>query len=580
MGPLLQTFLNLFSRREIHKETLDAKVRNKNFLILAESVGEDTKLENGMYRPRRELRAIDAYNFLGNYYTKKEIDDRLQSFGTTYFVAPDGDDSTGKIGDLTFPWKTISAARDQAVNDGLDASLVYVFPGTYAETEIQYGTHALPGTMYLSPGVLIQPDRQINGIALSGVTQDDNLFQVNDTVASGLPTGGLFKISGSTGNDGIYTVVSASEAGGNTNIIVAESIPDATVNGSLDTKREIIGVGYATAYPSPLTTNFSIYGQGILDQRETIDASPDWPGAAVVQSTDATSVFRGEFDTIKVQQGIPLYCSAGTMTVTAQLLHMYGSSGYCATFRDAADVTVNIQRIVNENGWAFFIRPISDSGGNYFYGRVVLNADVIESKGSNQPIACARLGLGGIVIINCAEVIAENSWAFAIIRTGLDSPTSPCRFQLNGNILVTGTGQGIYNSLCGGGSFEINGNITTQSGRIYDDVIGGNTNDNKFYINGDMNIITGASDALEAQTGTIRLNGKLQNNGVGNDGILINGTSNVVIDTLKIICDGESITAAVARDIIVNHSLVATTALNANVTNIGPGSIGVNVNVE
>ena len=87
MGPLLQTFLNLFSRREVQRENLNAKVRNKNFLIVAESVGEDTKLENGMYRPRRELKAIDAFHFLGNYYTKKEIDDRLQSFGTTYFVA-------------------------------------------------------------------------------------------------------------------------------------------------------------------------------------------------------------------------------------------------------------------------------------------------------------------------------------------------------------------------------------------------------------------------------------------------------------------------------------------------------------
>ncbi len=502
------------------------------------------------------------------------------TFGTTYFVAPEGNNSTAKVGDISNPWKTINAARDQAVLDGSVSSVIYVFPGTYAETEIQYGTHAKPGVMYLSSGVLIQPDRQINGIALSGVTQDDNLFQVNDTVASGLPTGGLFKISGSTGNDGIYTVVSASEAGGNTNIIVAESIPDATVNGSLDTKREIIGVGYATAYPSPLTTNFSIYGQGILDQRETIDASPDWPGAAVVQSTDATSVFRGEFDTIKVQQGIPLYCSAGTMTVTAQLLHMYGSSGYCGTFRDAADVTINVQRILNETGWAFFIRPISDSGGNYFYGRVVFNADVIESKLGGNPIVVARLGLTGVVIVNCAEVLSENSYAMAIIRTGLDSPTSPCRFQLNGNILVTGTGEGIYNSLSTGGSFEVNGNITTQSGRIYDDVIGGNTNDNKFYINGDMNIITGAAHALEAQTGTIRLNGKLQNNGVGNDGILINGTSNVVIDTLKIICDGESITAATAKDTVVNFKLASNKAANANITFIGPGSTGVDINCQ
>jgi len=506
------------------------------------------------------------------------------NFGHTYFVSPDGDDSLGEVGNIIDTFKTISAARDQAINDGFVDSVVYVFPGTYREFEIQYGTHEKPGTMYLSPGVLIQPKLQINGIALSGVNQVEKLFQINDKVASGLAGGSLFRISGSTGNDGIYTVASVSQDGTSTYITVVESIPDGTVNGFLSTTRPIIAVGYASAYQDagyyPFASNFSVYGQGILDQRETINASPDWPGVCIDMATDATSVFKGEFDTIKVQQGIPIYCSAGKMTITAQLLHMYGSSGYCGTFRDAADVTINVQRILNETGWAFFIRPISDSGGNYFYGRVVLNADVIESKLGGNPIVIARLGLTGVIIVNCAEVISENSYSMAVIRTGLDSVTSPCRFQLNGNMLVTGTSAAIYNSYCGGGSMEINGNVTTQSARIYDDIGGGNDVANEFYINGDMEVVTGASDAIEAQTGTLRLNGKLQNNGVGNDGINITGAGDLVIDTLKIICDGDSITAAVARDVIVNHNLAATKALNANVTNIGPGTVGISTNVK
>ena len=75
-------------------------------------------------------------------------------------------------------------------------------PGTYNETEIQYGTHALPGSMYFSPGVLIQPDLQIYGASISAVIQDDNIFEVNDTVASGLLGGSKFEIENSTGNDG------------------------------------------------------------------------------------------------------------------------------------------------------------------------------------------------------------------------------------------------------------------------------------------------------------------------------------------------------------------------------------------
>jgi len=502
------------------------------------------------------------------------------TFGHTYFVSPDGEDSLGEVGNIIDTFKTISAARDQAVDDGFADSVVYVFPGTYAETEIQYGTHAKPGVMYLSPGVLIQPDRQINGIALSGVDQTEKLFQVNDKVASGLPGGGLFRISGSTGNDGIYTVASVSQDDTSTYIIVVEPIPDATVNGSLSTTREIIAVGYATAYPSPLATNFSVYGQGILDQRESIDASPDWPGAAVVQATDVTSVFKGEFDTIKVQQGIPLYSSGGTMTITAQLVHMYGSSGYCATFRGDADVTLNVRRMVNEVGWVVFIRAIVDSGGNYFSGRVIVNADVLEAKVGWQTVAATRVGLGGVLIVNCPEIISADSYAIALLRIGLDSPTSEARIEINGNSFVTGTGMGVYNSQSGGGKMQINGNIRTQSNRIFDDVLGGNTTDNELYINGDMEIVTGSSDAIEAQTGTLRLNGSLKNNGVGNDGINITGAGDLVIDNLKIICDGDSITAAVARDVIVNHNLAATKALNANVTNIGPGTVGISTNVK
>lgn len=77
MGNLLQTFLNLFSRKEIEKKNLDATVKNKNFLIVAKTIGVDNTLVKGIFKPKRELKAIDAYNFLGNYSTKKEIDAQI-----------------------------------------------------------------------------------------------------------------------------------------------------------------------------------------------------------------------------------------------------------------------------------------------------------------------------------------------------------------------------------------------------------------------------------------------------------------------------------------------------------------------
>lgn len=72
----------------------------------------------------------------------------------TYFVSPNGDDSTGVRGDLFKPFKTISAARNKVVSE-ISAStvtgdtLIYVYPGQYEEAEIQYQN----GNFYFSPGV-------------------------------------------------------------------------------------------------------------------------------------------------------------------------------------------------------------------------------------------------------------------------------------------------------------------------------------------------------------------------------------------------------------------------------------------
>ncbi len=504
------------------------------------------------------------------------------TFGHTYFVSPGGDDILGEVGNIVDTFKTISAARDKAVNDGFADSLVYVYPGTYNEIEIQYGTHALPGSMYLSPGTLIQPDLQINGVALSDVIQDDKIFEVNEPLSSGLPGGSKFEVYNTTGNDGFYTVASTSESGGKTTIIVEEDIPDPTVDGALSTYADVIWVGQTPRYApiSSTSTNFSLYGEGIIHQRETMDASPDWPGSCIRMSDDATAIIKCTFDSLLQDQGMALYANDGTMTASGRFIQVT-TDGYCGTFRETADVTVTVARMINNGtGWPFFIRPSSDTPGNYFSGRVILNADIIQSSGGWQTLAFARVGLGGVCIINCAELISENSYVLAFIRLGLDSPTSTARIEINGNSFVTGTGPGVYNSLSTGGSVQINGNVITQSARIFEDIYGGSTPDNVVYINGDMEVVAGSADSIEVQTGALRLNGSLKNNGVGSDGINITGAGELIIDTLKIICDGESITAGVARDAIVNFKMASNKAANANITFIGPGSIGIDSNCK
>ena len=75
MGPFLQNVLELFSKRKIEKTNLDASVRHKTYVVVTQdAIPEKGLVSSGTYRPKKELLLVDVYNFLGNYYTKAEID--------------------------------------------------------------------------------------------------------------------------------------------------------------------------------------------------------------------------------------------------------------------------------------------------------------------------------------------------------------------------------------------------------------------------------------------------------------------------------------------------------------------------
>jgi hypothetical protein len=69
--------------------------------------------------------------------------------------------------------------------------------------------------------------------AIIAVNQGTKTFTVAGDQISYLPATGVATVSGSTGNDGIYTVVSATLIGGNTAIIVSQAIPNATADGTI-----------------------------------------------------------------------------------------------------------------------------------------------------------------------------------------------------------------------------------------------------------------------------------------------------------------------------------------------------------
>lgn len=68
---------------------------------------------------------------------------------------------------------------------------------------------------------------------ITGVNQGTKTFTIAGDKTEYFSVGAQIKVTESTGNDGLYTVVSAVLNVGNTDIVVSEAIPDPTVDGSL-----------------------------------------------------------------------------------------------------------------------------------------------------------------------------------------------------------------------------------------------------------------------------------------------------------------------------------------------------------
>ncbi len=87
--------------------------------------------------------------------------------------------------------------------------------------------------------------------AIAQVYKLVKLFRISGERASEFEIGGWVEVTGSTGNDGYYTVISVSESGGLTSIFVSEAIPSAVVDGDLRDFR----AGKAQQDTSVLTTD-------------------------------------------------------------------------------------------------------------------------------------------------------------------------------------------------------------------------------------------------------------------------------------------------------------------------------------
>jgi hypothetical protein len=96
---------------------------------------------------------------------------------------------------------------------------------------------------------------------ITGVNQGTNTFTVAENVSAkwGVDNNKMGVI-GSTGNDGVYTVVSATYDTDHTDIVVSESIPDTTVDGTLYLTKVLNSTEYAITAVNKTGKTFTIDG--------------------------------------------------------------------------------------------------------------------------------------------------------------------------------------------------------------------------------------------------------------------------------------------------------------------------------
>ena len=114
------------------------------------------------------------------------------------------------------------AAGDAAIEEGAGLSVAAAEPGTVDGFRFRNAATAMvwQGKCGVSH-------------AITGVNTGNKTFSVATDITSLIAAGEKIRVAGSTGNDGFYTIVSATYSEPNTVITVVEAVPDATVDGTL-----------------------------------------------------------------------------------------------------------------------------------------------------------------------------------------------------------------------------------------------------------------------------------------------------------------------------------------------------------
>jgi hypothetical protein len=425
------------------------------------------------------------------------VSSNTSSFGNTYFVAPDGNDSTGTRGDLLKPFQTISGARDVA-NDELTGgtitgdTLIYVFPGEYVDEEMQYDN----GNFYFSPGATVRSTPRTN----AGQTA---MFTIGSTPIYSSPSANTCNVFGqatfilqeSTDADWGGTIISVANSGScyfecDTAYVEQGVGVGATSYGTLTFKGNFLGVetsGYVATVRD--------YSDTVFDFRRIYNNGVGWP----------FFIRQGAYP------GFYGRCIVNADKITAQ------GSGYPAIaiqqMRPGGEVIFNVPRIESTSSYAF--QQLQASGG-----KTTINGNLYGLQG-------ATLSQNSGVYVQLNGNIEVDSTAVNMASNNNETHT----FYVNGDIINE---TGITNSVVlSRGKFRLNGMIQNQdpdgTGTTYNGIsitgAGELVIDNAKIITDNESITAGAARdirVIHSLAANKALNANITN--------IING-SNIIIDS-------------------------------------------------
>jgi len=252
---------------------------------------------------------------------------------------------------------------------------------------------------------------------ITGVNQGTKTFTVaedRDDIT------GSIAVENSTGNDGIYTIVSAAYDTDHTDIVVSEAIPDATVDGSLYHTAVATGADTVDAAGQALTQGAVASLAALTDLVTTggtltltgnfacpyVDEVPiivpDGVTALIAFGEAAVGVagcwYSGSGNAIECQSGGTVTDVTGDLTNTGSF-GAYNDGGTWSDFSGTLNNSGSGYGADNYDTWSDFSGMCLDSGsGVAFTGRIYNVTGIIGRPSSQADLAAANIRSGKTIL--------------------------------------------------------------------------------------------------------------------------------------------------------------------------------------